>query len=107
MRLEAAYTEASGRLATARTAAAEAQTRAHQLQVELLRLTQQAEAANSRREQLGDELAELDAQLEAVQEARMTGEARFEELDVQLGTAQEQQVELEDAVIPADRHLNP
>ena len=35
---------------------AEAQTRAHQLQVELLRLSQQAEAASSRRAQLGDEL---------------------------------------------------
>ena len=105
VRLEAAYTEASGRMASARSAAAEAQTRAHQLQVELLRLTQQAEAANSRRAQLGEELSELDAQLEAVQESRATGEGRFEELDMQLGTAQERQVELEDAVIAAERQL--
>lgn len=106
VRLEAAYTDASMRLATARRDAAEAQTRAHQLQVELLRLTQQADAAHSRREQLGGELSELDAQLQAVQEARATGEARFEELDMQLGNAQERHAELEDAVIAAERRLS-
>ena len=51
VRLEAAYTDASQRLLTARREAAEAQTRAHALQVELLRLTQQADAATSRRTQ--------------------------------------------------------
>ncbi|RVT48870.1 chromosome segregation protein SMC [Rubrivivax albus] len=105
VRLEAAYSDAAGRLATARREAAEAQTRAHQLQVELLRLTQQADAANSRRAQLGDELGELDAQLEEIQEKRLTGEGRFEELDIQLGTAQERHAELEDAVIAAERQL--
>ncbi|MBT9489449.1 MAG: chromosome segregation protein SMC [Rubrivivax sp.] len=105
VRLEAAYTEASLRLATARREGAEAQTRAHQLQVELLRLTQQAEAANSRREQLAGELAELDAQDEEIQEKRLTGEARFEELDIQLGSTQERHAELEDAVIAAERRL--
>ncbi|GAB4038769.1 MAG: chromosome segregation protein SMC [Rubrivivax sp.] len=105
VRLEAAYTDAAGRLATARREAAEAQTRAHQLQVELLRLTQQAEAAHARREQLGGELAEVDAQLEEIQERRVTGEGRFEELDLQLGQAQERHAELEDAVIAADRKL--
>jgi chromosome segregation protein len=105
VRLEAAYTEASQRLSVARREAAEAQTRAHQLQVELLRLTQQAEAADARREQLGGELAEVDAQLEALQEQRAVGEARFEELDLQLGQAQERHAELEDAVIAAERRL--
>jgi chromosome segregation protein len=105
VRLEAAYTDAAMRLAGARRDAAEAQTRAHQLQVELLRLTQQTEAANSRREQLGGELAEVDALLEEIQEKRVTGEARFEELDLQLGNAQERHAELEDAVIAAERRL--
>ena len=105
VRLEAAYTEAAQRLGTARRDATEAQTRAHQLQVELLRLTQQAEAATSRREQLGGELTEIDAQLEHAQECRATGEARFEELDLQLGAAQERHAELEDAVIAAERRL--
>jgi chromosome segregation protein len=105
VRLEAAYTDAAQRLSSARRDAAEAQTRAHQLQVELLRLTQQADAAHSRREQLGGELSELDAQLDEVQARRVTGEGRFEELDIQLGTAQERHAELEDAVIAADRRL--
>ena len=106
VRLEAAYADAAARLATARRDAAEAQTRAHQLQVELLRLTQQAEAALSRRAQLGDELGEIDAQLEDIQERRLTGEGRFEELDIQLGSAQERHAELEDAVIAAERALS-
>ena len=105
VRLEAAYTEASQRQGLARREAAEHQARAHQLQVELLGLTQQAEAALARRDQLGDELAEIDGQLETLEERRATGEGRFEELDIHLGTAQEHQVELEDAVIAAERSL--
>jgi chromosome segregation protein len=105
VRLEAAYTDASQRLAQARREAAEAQNRAHGLHVELLRLSQQAEAATSRREQLNDELAEIDAQMESLQERRATGEARFEELDMELAHTQERHAELEDAVIAAERQL--
>ncbi len=105
VRLEAAYTEASQRLSSARRDATQTQTQAHQLQVELLRLTQLAQAAQQRREQLGGELGELDAQLEALSERRMTGEARFEELDMQLANAQERHAELEDGVIAAERKL--
>jgi chromosome segregation protein len=106
VRLEAAYTEASQRLATARREAAEAQTRAHGLHVELLRLSQQAEATASRHGQLSEELAEIDAQLEALEERKATGEARFEELDIELGTTQERHAELEDEVIAAERRLS-
>ncbi|MBK6472555.1 MAG: chromosome segregation protein SMC [Betaproteobacteria bacterium] len=105
VRLEAAYTDASQRLLQARREAAEAQNRAHGLHVELLRLTQQADAASSRREQLSEELSEIDAQLEAMEERKAMGEARFEELDIGLGTAQERHAELEDAVIAAERRL--
>ena len=60
------------------------------MHVELLRLSQQAEAASTRRSQLDEELAEIDAQAEELQERRaMTGEARFEELDMQLADTQE------------------
>jgi chromosome segregation protein len=105
VRLEAAYTDASQRLATVRREAAEAQQRAHTLHVELLRLSQQAEAANSRSSQLAEELAEIDGQLEALEERRATGEARFEELDIELANAQETHAGLEDAVIAAERAL--
>jgi chromosome segregation protein len=105
VRLEAQYTDASQRLLAARREATAAQTRAHGLHVELLRLTQQAEAASSRRDQLGEELGEIDAQLEALEERRATAEGRFEELDIQLATTQERHAELEDAVIAAERRL--
>jgi len=106
VRLEAAYTEASQRLQAARRETAEVQGRAHQLHVEVLRLSQQADAAQQRRAQLADELAEIDAQLESLEERRATGEGRFEELDVELGTAQEKHAELDDEVIAAERRLS-
>ncbi len=105
VRLEAAYTEASQRLLAARREAGEAQNRAHALHVELLRLTQQADAATQRREQLGGEVAEIDAQLEGLEERRAVGEARFEELDIELANTQERHAELDDAVIAAERRL--
>ncbi|HEY0859076.1 MAG TPA: chromosome segregation protein SMC, partial [Albitalea sp.] len=105
VRADAAYTDASQRLVGARREAAEAQTRAHQLQVELLRLTQQAEQTSTRRSQLESELAEVDAQLEELNERRATGEAKFEELDMQLATTQERHAELDEAVIAAERKL--
>ncbi|WP_341889835.1 chromosome segregation protein SMC [Variovorax sp. YR752] len=105
VRAEAAYTEASQRLATVRRDAAEAQTRAHQLQVELLRLSQLAEQTSTRRAQLDDELAELDGQLDELNERRATGEAKFEELDMQLATTQERHAELDEGVITAERKL--
>jgi chromosome segregation protein len=106
VRREAAYTDAAQRLTGVRRDAAQAQTRAHQLQVQLLQLTQQAQAASSRRGQLEEELAEIDGQMEELQERRATGEGRFEELDLQLATTQERHAELDDAVIAAERRLS-
>ncbi|MBW8758656.1 MAG: chromosome segregation protein SMC, partial [Burkholderiales bacterium] len=106
IRLEASYTDAAQRLQSVRREASDAQTRAHELHVELLRLSSQAEAATTRRTQLEDELAEIDAQDEGLIERRMTGEARFEELDLQLATTQERQADLEEAVITAERKLS-
>ncbi|MCH7345540.1 chromosome segregation protein SMC [Pelomonas sp. CA6] len=105
VRAEAAYTEAAQRLAQLRREAGETQSRAHQLQVELLRLSQQNEAALARRSQLDGELSEIDAQTEALLERRMEGEARFEELDLQLASTQERHAELDEAVIQGERKL--
>lgn len=105
VRAEAAYTDASQRLVVARREAGEAQTRAHQIQVELLRLTQLAEQTSARAGQLDEELGEIDGQLEELNERRATGEARFEELDMQLATTQERHAELEEGVIAAERAL--
>ncbi|SEL08785.1 condensin subunit Smc [Roseateles sp. YR242] len=106
IRAEAAYTDAAQRLAVLRREATETQSRAHQLQVELLRLAQQTEAAVARRAQLDEELADIDAQNEGLMERRMEGEARFEELDQQLATTQERHAELDESVIQAERKLS-
>ncbi|MFO1294659.1 MAG: chromosome segregation protein SMC [Rubrivivax sp.] len=105
VRLEAGYTDASQRLAAARREATEAQNRAHALHVELLRLTQQADAAGARHAQLAGELEELDAQLEALAERRAEAEARFETLDLELADAQQRHAEVDDGVLGAERAL--
>jgi len=106
IRAEAAYTDGAQRLSTARRDASEAQQRTHSMQVEVLRLSQQAEQTHSRRSQIAEEMAELDAQLEGLQERRAVGEARFEELDISLGEAQEKHAQLEELVIEAERKLS-
>ena len=105
VRGEAAYTEGSIKLTALRSAAAEAQTRAHQMQVELMRLTQLAAATQARSSQLDEALAEIDAQLEALAERRAAAETGFEELDRQLGVTQERHAGLDEAVIAAERTL--
>jgi chromosome segregation protein len=105
VRAEAAYTDASQRLVTARREAAETQSRAHELQVETLRLTQLAEQTRARSDQIAADLAEVDAQLEDLQERRVAAEARFEELDMQLADSQERHAQLDERVIEAERKL--
>jgi chromosome segregation protein len=106
IRAEAAYTDASQRLVSARREAAEARSRAHELQVEALRLAQLAEQTRARSEQIASDMAEVDVQLDELQERRVTAEARFEELDMQLADSQERHAQLDDKVINAERALN-
>ncbi|MDN4591027.1 chromosome segregation protein SMC [Xenophilus aerolatus] len=105
VRAEAAYADAASRLVTVRREAAETQSRAHELQVETLRLSQLAEQTRARSEQLSADLGEVDAQLEELQERRVAAEGRFEELDMQLADSQERHAQLEERVIEAARQL--
>lgn len=105
VRAEAAYADASQRLVAARREATEAQSRAHELQVETLRLTQIAEQTRARSAQIDADLAEVEAQLADLQERRVSAEARFEELDMQLAESQEREATLGDRVIEAERKL--
>ncbi|MDP3137322.1 MAG: chromosome segregation protein SMC, partial [Burkholderiaceae bacterium] len=105
VRAEAAYADSSQRLVAARRDASETQSRAHELQVETLRLTQLAEQTRARSEQIAGDLAEVDAQLADLQERRVTAEARFEELDMQLADTQERHAQLDERVIDAERKL--
>lgn len=106
IKAEAAYSDASQRLATTRREAAETQQRAHELQVETLRLSQLAEQTRARSDQIAGDLAEIDAQLEELQERRVTAEARFEELDMQLADSQERHAQLDERVMDAERRLS-
>ena len=106
VRAEAAYADASQRLVQVRREAAESQSRAHELQVETLRLTQLAEQARVRSAQIAGDLAEVDAQLGDLQERRVLAEERFEELDMQLADTQERHAQLDERVMGAERKLN-
>ncbi len=105
VKAEAAYGDASQRLVSSRREAAEARQRAHELQVETLRLSQLAEQARARSQQIAGDLAEVDAGLDELQERRATAEARFEELDMQLADTQERHAQLDERVIAAERKL--
>ena len=106
VRAEAAYADASARLISARREATELQSRAHEVQVETLRLSQLAEQTRARSEQIAGDMAEIDALLEELQERRLTAEGRFEELDMQLADSQERHAQLDDRVIASERKLS-
>ncbi|MFN4003674.1 MAG: chromosome segregation protein SMC [Hylemonella sp.] len=105
VRAEAAYADAAQRLVSARREASEAQSRAHELQVEVLRLSQLAEQTRARSEQIAADLDEVDALLQDLQERRVAAEARFEELDMQLADSQERHAQLDEQVLQAERQL--
>ena len=105
VKAEAAYADASQRLIGVRQEATATQARAHELQVETLRLSQMAEQTRARSQQIEGDLAEVDALLEELQERRVTAEARFEELDMQLADSQERHAQLDERVIEAERKL--
>jgi chromosome segregation protein len=105
VRLDAQFTDASQRLVTLRREAMEAQAAAHAGQVELLRLTQQAEATAARRAQLDAEVADIDEQLQALNERQGGGESAFERLDQQLADAQQQHADLDEATRAAEAEL--
>ncbi len=106
VRAEAAYADAAQRLSTARREAAEGQSRTHELQVEVLRLTQLAEQTRARSEQIQLDMGEIEAQLGDLEERKVTAEGRFEELDMQLADSQERHAQLDDRVIEAERKVN-
>ncbi|NBQ87953.1 MAG: chromosome segregation protein SMC [Betaproteobacteria bacterium] len=105
VRAEAAHSDGAQQLETARREAQAAQARAHELQVEELRLSQLAEQTRQRSAQIGDDLAEVDTQLEDLQARRVAAEAQFESLDMQLADTQERHAQLDERVLQAERAL--
>jgi chromosome segregation protein len=105
-RAESAYAESAQRLVSARREAAETQSRAHELQVETLRLSQMLEQTRARSAQIAADMAEVEAQLDDLQERRVEAEARFESLDMQLADSQERHAQLDERVIELQGKLN-
>ncbi len=106
VRAEAAYNEANNRLNAMRREVAEGQTRNHALQVDVLRLNQQAEQTRTRSDQISADIAEIKTQLESLQARRVKAETSFEALDMQLADTQERHAQLGDHVIAAEAKLN-
>lgn len=104
-RSESAYAESAQRLVLARKEAVEEQSKAHELQVETLRLSQLAEQARARSAQIDSDLSEILAQLQDLQERRANAEGQFESLDMQLADSQERHAQLDERVIDAQRKL--
>ena len=104
-RAEAALAETTQQVQAARRDAAQTQSRCHELQVDVLRLSQQAQQARERRDQLAGDQAEVEAQLEDLQARRLLAQERFESLDLDLADAQERHAQLDDRVLDAERRL--
>ncbi len=105
VRAESAYADATQRLVVVRRQASEAQAQVHGLQVETLRLSQQAQQARERSAQIEADLAEVQAQVDDLQERRVLAEGRFETLDMQLADSQERHAQLDERVIEVQRRL--
>ncbi len=78
----------------------------HAVQVELLKLTQQAEQAAARHGRIGADLQDVDAQLDELLAEQATSEARFEALDAELAAQQQLQADLESEGMGAQQALS-
>ncbi|MGE0072089.1 MAG: chromosome segregation protein SMC [Thiomonas sp.] len=77
----------------------------HATQVELLKLTQQAQHSAARHAQLAADLADVDAQLDELQAQQAQSEERFETLDARLAEQQQAHADLETEVLAAQQAL--
>ena len=105
-RSEYAYRESSQSLVNVRTESSAAQARVHEVEVELLRLTQIAEQTRARVDQIGQDLGEVEAQLLELNNRRAQAQEDFEALDMQLADSQERHAQLDETVIQAQQSFN-
>ena len=100
---EAAATQAAAQRSQLRQQTNEAQAKAHALNVDVLRLQQQAQQVRERQGQLASEVAELQTQSTALEQKQQAAQARFEELDMQLAQTQERHAQLQDTQIANEK----
>jgi chromosome segregation protein len=105
-RSEHAYREVTQSLVNLRLESTSAQARVHELEVELIRLTQIAQQSITRGNQIGQDLGEVDAQLLELHSRKMKFQEDFETLDMKMADAQDRHAQLDEVVIQAQHILN-
>ncbi|MEY3502062.1 MAG: putative chromosome segregation protein [Pseudomonadota bacterium] len=93
---ESAAAQAALQRGQLRQQASQAQAAAHALNVDVLRLQQQAQQVRERQGRLASEAAELQTQSSALEQKQQAAQVRFEELDMQLAQTQERHAQLQD-----------
>ena len=104
-RAESAATQAASQRAQLRQQSSEAQAKVHALNVDVLRLQQQAQQVSERQGQLASELTELQTQSVALEQKQQASHAKFEELDLQLAQTQERHTQLQDASLAKEKEF--
>ena len=104
-RAESAASQAASQRALLRQQSSEAQAKVHALNVDVLRLQQQAQQVSERQGQLASELTELQTQSVALEHKLQASHAKFEELDLQLAQTQERHAQLQDASLAKEKEF--
>ena len=104
-RAESAASQAASQRSQLRQQSSEAQAKSHALNVDVLRLQQQAQQVRERQGQLATEAGELQSQAATLEQKQQAAQAKFEELDLQLAQTQERHAQLQDASLAKEKEF--
>ena len=104
-RAESAASQAASQRSQLRQQSSEAQAKSHALNVDVLRLQQQAQQVRERQGQLATEAGELQSQASTLEQKQQAAQAKFEELDLQLAQTQERHAQLQDASLAKEKEF--
>ena len=104
-RAESAASQAASQRSQLRQQSSEAQAKSHALNVDVLRLQQQAQQVRERQGQLAAEAGELQSQASTLEQKQQAAQAKFEELDLQLAQTQERHAQLQDASLAKEKEF--
>lgn len=104
-RAESAAAQAASQRTQLRQQSSEAQAKVHVLNVDVLRLQQQAQQVSERQGQLASELTEIQTQSVSLEHKQQASHAKFEELDLQLAQTQERHAQLQDASLTKEKEF--
>ena len=104
-RAESAASQAASQRSQLRQQSSEAQAKSHALNVDVLRLQQQAQQVRERQGQLATEAGELQSQASTLEQKQQAAQAKFEELDLQLAQTQERHAQLQDVSLAKEKEF--